>query len=74
MLVQGDEQRYGVGNVERFYAKNWSEITTVCLGRGELYDWLRQRGRPVELVEGLAKFTPRCSTRALAELQNIRAL
>ena len=26
MLVQGDEQRYDVGNLERFYAKNWFEM------------------------------------------------
>lgn len=56
MLVQGTEV-YGVGTVERLYAMHWPELQFFALARGPLYDWLRERGSQVELIEGLSNYS-----------------
>lgn len=70
MLVQGSEV-YGIGTIERQYAEFWPEMTTVCLERGPLHDWLVARGAKVELVEGLASFREGKSLRTLARLPGV---
>ncbi len=68
MLAHGDEL-YGIGTIERIYAGGWPEMTTICLGTGHLYDWLRECGAKVELVEGLSRFRPaRNSVQALGAI------
>ena len=60
MLVQGSEV-YGIGTIERQYAEFWPEMTFVSLGRGALYDWLRERRAKVELIEGLTAIRDKSS-------------
>lgn len=65
MLVQGTEV-YGIGTVERLYASHWPEMNFVAMERGPMYDWLRERGSHVELVEGLADYSSSRSWKMLA--------
>jgi glycosyltransferase involved in cell wall biosynthesis len=55
MLCQGDED-YGVGSVLKMYADAMPELSFVALGDGQLVEWLRARGRQVDVVPGLMKF------------------
>jgi glycosyltransferase involved in cell wall biosynthesis len=70
MLIQGSEV-YGIGSIEKLYAEHWPEMTFVCLGSGDMYDWLCQRRARVELVEGLANFRPRKSLATLMQMLGV---
>ncbi|MBI5316138.1 MAG: glycosyltransferase family 4 protein [Nitrospirae bacterium] len=65
MLCKGDDG-YGVAAVLKQYAQNVPEFHFVCLGPGAMYDWLKQNGNHVHLVEGLAGFTATSSIQTLS--------
>src|SRR5262245_11662962 len=67
MLVKGDEV-YGVGTVEKLYAEFWPETTFVCLEKGAMYDWLRERRLNVFLVEGMARMHDRNSLATIVSM------
>lgn len=67
MLCKGDDA-YGVASVLKLYAHNAPEIHFVCLGPGPMYEWLKQNGNQVHLVEGLSTFTATSSSRTLLQL------
>ncbi len=64
MLCHGDEM-YGIGTIQKLYAQSVTGLRFVCLGRGRMFDWLRQNGHRVDLAEGLARFTARGSLTTL---------
>ena len=55
MLCTGDEV-YGVGSVLKVYADALPTLTFVAQTEGPMVDWLRERGRKIEVVPGLARF------------------
>ena len=70
MLVHGAEA-YGIGTIERMYARHWPEMTVVSLSRGPMWDWLQQRPGPAELVEGLAHFAARKTAHSMLQLPGL---
>lgn len=67
MLCKGDDA-YGVAAVLKLYAQCLPDIQFICLGPGSMFDWLRQNGNHVYLMEGLANFTATSSVRTLIRL------
>jgi glycosyltransferase involved in cell wall biosynthesis len=55
MLFRGDEG-YGIGLILRYYAKCLPGISFVAMGQGTLVDWLREKGKRVDVVPGLVGF------------------
>lgn len=67
MLCKGDDA-YGVASVLKLYAHNSLDIHFVCLGPGPMFEWLKNNGNQVYLVEGLSTFTATSSARTLLQL------
>ena len=68
MLVQGSEL-YGIGTIQQLYASGWSDMTFVSFGKGPIFDWLKESGAQVELIEGDRHyFASRNSLAMLAKL------
>jgi glycosyltransferase involved in cell wall biosynthesis len=72
MLCKGDDG-YGVASVLKLYARNAPELQFVCLQPGSMFDWLKQNGNRVHLVEGLASFTATSSVRTIMQLPAVIA-
>jgi len=67
MLCQGNEV-YGIGSVQKLYARHLPGLNFVCLSKGPMLKWLQNNGCRVDLVEGLAQFTARGSINTLMQL------
>lgn len=55
MLIQGHE-KYGIATIQQLYAQHWPEMTFVSFGTGYMYDWLKEHGAKLELIEGDYRF------------------
>lgn len=55
MLVYGGE-KYGIATIPRLYAELWPEMLFVSFGRGDLDDWLGERGSRLVQVDAEERF------------------
>lgn len=67
MLIGGTEF-YGIASIARIYAQAWPEMTTLCLGDGPQYDWLRSIEAKVELIDSPGPFVLSSYLSAIAQL------